>query len=55
MAADDLNTPLGQGKRKRPLKLPANVPQLLAGSLGLFGLVILGWALLVLSLRAVTS
>jgi polysaccharide deacetylase 2 family uncharacterized protein YibQ len=45
VTADDLNAPLGQGKRKRLLKLPANVPQLLAGALGLFGLAILGWAL----------
>jgi len=45
VAADDLNAPLGQGKRKRPPKLPASAPQLLAGALGLFGLAILGWAL----------
>ncbi len=45
MAADDLNAPLGQGKRKQLPKLPASAQQLLAGALGLFGLAILGWAL----------
>ncbi len=45
MAADDLNAPLGQDKRKRLPKLPASAQQLLAGALGLFGLAILGWAL----------
>ena len=44
MAADDLNAPLGQGKRKRIPKLPASTAQMLAGALGLFGLAILGWA-----------
>jgi polysaccharide deacetylase 2 family uncharacterized protein YibQ len=44
VAADDLNAPLGQDKRKRLPKLPASAPQLLAGVLGLFGLAILGWA-----------
>jgi uncharacterized protein len=45
VAADDLNAPLGQRKRKRPPKLPVSAPQLLAGALGLFGLAVLGWAL----------
>ncbi len=45
MAADDLNAPLGQDKRKRQPKLPASTQQLLAGALGLFGLAIVGWAL----------
>jgi uncharacterized protein len=45
VAADDLNAPLGQDKRKRPPKVSANAQQLLAGALGLFGLAILGWAL----------
>jgi polysaccharide deacetylase 2 family uncharacterized protein YibQ len=45
VADDDLNAPLGQDKRKRRAKLPASAPQLLAGVLGLFGLVMLGWAL----------
>ena len=50
MAPDDLNTPLGQHKRsklpKLP-KLPVGGPQLLAGLLGLFGLVVVSWALFV--------
>jgi polysaccharide deacetylase 2 family uncharacterized protein YibQ len=45
VAADDLNAPLGQDKRKRLPKLPASTLQLLAGVLGLFGLAMLGWAL----------
>jgi len=44
VAADDLNAPLGQDKRKQLPKLPASTLQLLAGMLGLFGLAILGWA-----------
>jgi len=44
VAADDLNAPLGQGKRKRLPKLPVSTAQLLAGVLGLFGLAMLGWA-----------
>ena len=43
MATDDLNTPLGQDKKKRLPKLPANAPQLLAALLGLFGLVAVTW------------
>lgn len=44
---DDLNAPLGQGKPKKPPKLPVTGPQLLAGLLGLCGLVVIGWAALV--------
>jgi polysaccharide deacetylase 2 family uncharacterized protein YibQ len=45
VAADDLDVPLGQRKRKQPRKLPVSAPQLLAGVLGLFGLAVLGWVL----------
>ena len=44
MATDDLNAPLGQDKRKRLLKLPVSAPQLLAGALGLSGIVVVAWA-----------
>ena len=44
MAPNDLNAPLGQDKRKRPPKLPASAPQLLAGALGLSGLIVVAWA-----------
>ncbi|HXX08285.1 MAG TPA: divergent polysaccharide deacetylase family protein [Pseudolabrys sp.] len=44
MAPNDLNAPLGQDKRKRPSKLPASAPQLLAGALGLSGLIVVAWA-----------
>ena len=51
MASDDLNAPLGQdagqGKAKRLSKLPAVGPQLLAGILGLFGLLVVSWAVFV--------
>ena len=47
MAPDDLNAPLGQGKRKKLPKLPVSGPQLLAGLLGLTGLVVVSWALFV--------
>lgn len=47
MASDELNAPLGQGKptklSKLP-KLPIGTPQLVAGLLGLSGVVVLGWA-----------
>ena len=48
MAPDDLNAPLGQkkAKTKRP-QLPITTPQLVAGVLGLCGLVVAGWALFV--------
>jgi uncharacterized protein len=42
--ADDLNAPLGQDKRNRLLKLPVSAPQLLAGMLGLSGVVVVAWA-----------
>ena len=45
MASDDLNAPLGQDKRKRLLpKLPVSAPQLVAGALGLSGLIVVAWA-----------
>jgi polysaccharide deacetylase 2 family uncharacterized protein YibQ/xanthosine utilization system XapX-like protein len=47
LATDDLNAPLGQDKRKRLLKLPVPAPQLLAGALGLLGIVVVAWAALV--------
>ena len=47
MAPDDLNTPLGQNKRKTLPKLPVAGPQLLAGLLGLFGLLVVSWAVFV--------
>jgi len=51
VAPDDLNAPLGQDsghdKRKRRSKLPFTGPQLLAGMLGLSGLMVVTWALFV--------
>jgi uncharacterized protein len=51
VAPDDLNTPLGQenrqDKRKGLPKLPAAAPQILAGALGLFGIVVVAWAIFV--------
>jgi len=47
VAPDDLNAPLGQSKRKKLPKLPIAAPQLLAGILGLFGLVVMAWAVFV--------
>jgi len=44
VAPNDLNAPLGQDKRKRPSKLPSAAPQVLAGVLGLSGLIVLAWA-----------
>jgi len=44
VAADDLNTPLGQDKPKTRPKLPIALPQLVAGALGLFGVTVLLWA-----------
>ena len=45
MEADDLNAPLGQSKKKSRLpKLPVAAPQMLAGALGLVGLVVVLWA-----------
>lgn len=45
MAWDELNAPLGQDKQKRLPKLPAAVPQLLAGALGLFVIAMVVWAI----------
>ena len=47
MSPDDLNTPLGQEKQKKLPKLPVAGPQLLAGVLGLSGLLVVSWALFV--------
>jgi polysaccharide deacetylase 2 family uncharacterized protein YibQ len=44
VAPDDLNAPLGQDKRKKLPMLPVAAPQLLAGILGLSGLVLVAWA-----------
>lgn len=44
MVPDDLNTPLGLGNGTRLPKLPVNPPQILAGVLGLSGLVVVAWA-----------
>jgi polysaccharide deacetylase 2 family uncharacterized protein YibQ len=41
---DDLNAPLGQDKQKRLPRLPATAPQMLAGLLGLSGIVVVAWA-----------
>jgi len=45
--ADDLNAPLGQHKRKRLLDLPFSAPKVLAGALGLSGVLVVAWAALV--------
>jgi polysaccharide deacetylase 2 family uncharacterized protein YibQ len=42
--ADDLNAPLGQAKKKTPKPRIVALPQILAGALALFGLVVVGWA-----------
>lgn len=47
MATDDLNTPLGQTKKKRLPALPVNAPQIVAALLGLFGLVVVTWGIFV--------
>jgi hypothetical protein len=47
VTSDDLDAPLGQGKPKKPSKLPAAAPQILAGLLGLFGIAVLVWAIFV--------
>jgi polysaccharide deacetylase 2 family uncharacterized protein YibQ len=41
---DELSAPLGQTKKKKLPKLPLPLPQIVAGTLGLFGLVVVGWA-----------
>jgi polysaccharide deacetylase 2 family uncharacterized protein YibQ len=43
---DDLNAPLGQDKPKKS-QIPAAVPQILAGALGLFGIAMVAWAIFV--------
>lgn len=43
MAANDLNAPLGQDKKKKRLSLPIAAPQLLAGALALCALLVVGW------------
>ena len=47
MSSDDLNAPLGQGKRKAPSKLRAAIPQILVGVLGLVGIAVVAWAIFV--------
>jgi uncharacterized protein len=47
VASDDLNAPLGQDKKKGLPQLPVAAPQLLAGMLGLFGLLVVAWAVFV--------
>jgi uncharacterized protein len=47
LSFDELNAPLGQHKRKRVSKLPAAVPRLLVGVLGLFVLAVVAWAMFV--------
>ena len=48
MDTDELNAPLGQHKKPKKMpKLPVGGPQLVAGALGVFGLVVVGWAALV--------
>ena len=48
MDTDELNAPLGQHKKRKKLpELPVGGPQLVAGLLGLCGLVVIGWAALV--------
>jgi len=47
VTSDDLDTLLDQGNRKRPSKLPAAIPQFLAGLLGPFVIAVVAWAILV--------
>ena len=46
MADDDLDAPLGKGKKRKALKLPAALPQVVAGVLGLTIVVVGGWTVL---------
>ncbi len=46
MDSDDLSAPLGQKTPKKRRKLPIAAPQALAGVLGMFGLVVVVWALI---------
>lgn len=45
MESDELNTPQDQKKERR--KFPLSAPQILAGALGLFAIVVVTWAILV--------
>lgn len=47
MSSDDLNAPLGQDKLKKPPKRPVAAPQVVAGVLGVFGLLVASWAVFV--------
>ena len=47
MTTDELSKPLGQHKKQKKTKkplLPVSTPQILAGVLGLFGVVVVAWA-----------
>jgi uncharacterized protein len=46
MTADDLDTPLGQGPKKRRISIPINTSQVLGGALALFLGVFVLWAVL---------
>ena len=46
MADDDLDAPLGKGKKRKTLKLPVALPQAVAGVLGLSIVVAGGWTVL---------
>jgi polysaccharide deacetylase 2 family uncharacterized protein YibQ len=46
LADDDLDAPLGKGKKRKTLKLPAALPQAVAGLLGLSIVVAGGWTVL---------
>jgi hypothetical protein len=46
VAADDLNTPLGQQPKQRRFPLPVAVPRAIAGVLGLCVLAFIGWTFL---------
>jgi len=47
LASDDLNAPLGLDKKQRRPNFPATAPQILAGLLGLFGIIVVAWAIFV--------
>jgi len=47
VTSDGLDTPLDQGNRKQPLKLPAAIPQILAGLLGPFVIAVVAGAMFV--------
>jgi polysaccharide deacetylase 2 family uncharacterized protein YibQ len=46
LADDDLDAPLGKGKKRKQLKLPVVLPQVVAGVLGLSIAVVGGWTVL---------